>query len=68
MKAPTDLPILYSLRNCPYAMRARLGIFKSQQQVILRDIVLSNKPNEMIVASSKGEVPVLVVSPLLVID
>jgi len=68
MKEPTDLPILYSLRNCPYAMRARLGIYKSKQQVILRDIVLSNKPNEMIMASAKGEVPVLVVSPALIID
>jgi len=68
MKEPTDFPILYSLRNCPYAMRARLGIFKSKQRVIIRDIVLSNKPDEMITASSKGEVPVLVVSPSLVID
>jgi len=68
MKEPTDFPILYSLRNCPYAMRARFGIFKSKQQVILRDIVLSNKPDEMIAASAKGEVPTLVVSPSLVID
>ena len=68
MKEPTDLPILYSLRNCPYAMRARFGIFKSKQQVILRDIVLSNKPDEMIAASPKGEVPTLVVSSSLVID
>jgi len=54
------LPILYSLRNCPYAMRARIAIYKSQQPVILRDIVLSNKPQAMLEASPKGTVPVLV--------
>lgn len=54
------LPILYSLRNCPYAMRARLAIFKSKQQIQLRDVVLSHKPEEMITASPKGTVPILV--------
>ncbi len=54
------LPILYSLRNCPYAMRARLAIFKSQQPVALRDVVLTNKPTEMILASPKATVPILV--------
>jgi len=56
------LPILYSLRNCPYAMRARIAIFKAKQPVMLRDIVLSNKPKEMIVASPKATVPVLVLT------
>jgi len=56
------LPILYSLRNCPYAMRARLAIFKSQQPVALRDVVLTNKPPEMILASAKATVPILVLS------
>lgn len=56
------LPILYSLRNCPYAMRARMAIFKSNQLVLLRDLVLSNKPEEMMEASPKGTVPVLVLS------
>ncbi|MDX2368661.1 MAG: glutathione S-transferase [Colwellia sp.] len=56
------LPILYSLRNCPYAMRARIAIFKAKQTVILRDLVLSNKPKEMIAASPKATVPVLVLT------
>lgn len=56
------LPILYSLRNCPYAMRARIAIYKSQLPIALRDIVLSNKPEEMIVASPKATVPVLVLN------
>lgn len=58
------LPILYSLRNCPYAMRARLAIFKSQQPVALRDVVLTNKPAEMILASPKATVPILVLEEL----
>lgn len=56
------LPVLYSLRNCPYAMRARIAIYKSQRPVELRDLVLKNKPAEMLKASPKGTVPVLVVS------
>lgn len=55
-----ELPILYSLRNCPFAMRARLAIFRSQSPVILRSIVLNDKPAEMLTASPKGTVPVLV--------
>ncbi|MCL1078996.1 glutathione S-transferase [Parashewanella spongiae] len=62
------LPILYSLRNCPYAMRARLALYASGQQVLLRDIVLSNKPAEMLIVSPKGTVPVLVTADKQVID
>ncbi len=62
------LPILYSLRNCPYAMRARIAIFKSKQTILLRDLVLSNKPTEMIAASPKATVPVLVLTDGTVID
>lgn len=62
------LPVLYSLRNCPYAMRARLAIYKSKQVVELRDVVLSNKPPEMIAASAKATVPILVLNLSTVID
>ena len=54
------LPILYSLQNCPYAMRARLAILLAQQTVMLRAIVMQNKPPEMLVLSPKGTVPVLI--------
>lgn len=54
------LPVLYSLRNCPFAMRARMAIYRSQVPVLLRDIVLSDKPPEMLEASPKGTVPVVV--------
>ncbi|WP_089138205.1 glutathione S-transferase [Vibrio rumoiensis] len=56
----SSLPVLYSLRNCPFAMRARLAIYRSQLPVLLRDIVLSDKPAEMLAVSPKGTVPVLV--------
>ncbi|WP_434951856.1 glutathione S-transferase [Shewanella sp. HL-SH4] len=62
------LPVLYSLRNCPYAIRARLAIYASGQQVYLRDLVLSNKPAEMLAVSPKGTVPVLVTLDNAVID
>ena len=68
MNKTNALPILYSLRNCPYAMRARIAIFKSQQTILLRDLVLSNKPEEMLVASPKATVPILVLVNGTVID
>jgi glutathione S-transferase len=54
------LPILYSLQNCPYAMRARLAILLAQQTVELRAIVMQNKPAEFLAMSPKGTVPVLI--------
>ncbi|MGB5444954.1 MAG: glutathione S-transferase [Psychromonas sp.] len=50
---------LYSFRRCPYAMRARLAIAASQQPVKLREIMLKDKPPEMLAISPKGTVPVL---------
>nr|WP_257535310.1 glutathione S-transferase [Marinobacter adhaerens] len=50
---------LYSFRRCPYAMRARLGILFAGIQVELREIVLKNKPAQMLAISPKGTVPVL---------
>ena len=62
------LPILYSFRRCPYAIRARLAIKISNIDVELREVKLSNKPAEMLVSSPKGTVPVLVLSTGAVID
>lgn len=61
-------PVLYSLRNCPYAMRARIAIYYAQQPVILRDVVLTNKPEAMLLASPKGTVPILVLADKQIID
>ena len=63
-----DLPILYSFRRCPYAMRARLALLASGIQVELREVVLRNKPPELLAASPKGTVPVLITPAGLVID
>ncbi len=54
-----ELPVLYSFRRCPYAMRARLAIHVSKQTCLLREIVLRDKPDEMLSVSPKGTVPVL---------
>lgn len=58
----------YSFRRCPYAMRARLALSYSQQKVQLREIILKEKPPEMLQLSSKGTVPVLQLSTGEVID
>ena len=65
---PATLPVLYSLQNCPYAMRARLVLLLAQQKVLLRAISLKDKPAEMLLASPKGTVPVLVINSDEVID
>jgi len=62
------LPILYSFRRCPYAMRARLAIAWSGKQLELREIVLRDKAPEMLEASPKGTVPVLVLPDGQVIE
>ena len=64
----TQLPILYSFRRCPYAIRARLAIKVSSLDVELREVKLSNKPTEMLASSPKGTVPVLVLPNGTVID
>lgn len=63
-----DLPILYSFRRCPYAIRARLAIKVSNIQVEIREVVLAEKPKEMLANSPKGTVPVLVLPDGTVID
>ncbi|WP_316858896.1 glutathione S-transferase [uncultured Cohaesibacter sp.] len=60
MTETRPLPLLYSFRRCPYAMRARMGLFASGVVVELREIVLRNKPAHMLEVSPKGTVPVLV--------
>ena len=53
------LPVLYSFRRCPYAMRARLALAVSDTRYELREVRLSAKPAAMLAASPKGSVPVL---------
>lgn len=67
MSSP-PLPVLYSFRRCPYAMRARLALAASGQHCELREVVLRAKPAELLAASPKGTVPVLVLPDGKVID
>ena len=53
------LPILYSFRRCPYAIRARLAIACAGVAVELREVELRNKPQAMLLISPKATVPVL---------
>jgi glutathione S-transferase len=62
------LPILYSFRRCPYAMRARLALAVSGTVCELREVKLSAKPTAMLAASPKGTVPVLVLRDGTVIE
>lgn len=64
------LGILYSFRRCPYAMRARLAcaLFLPSQSLELREVVLKNKPAELIEISPKATVPVLQLANGKVID
>jgi glutathione S-transferase len=62
------LPILYSFRRCPYAIRARSAVVASGIAVELREIVLRDKPAAMLAASPKGTVPVLILPDGRVID
>lgn len=63
-----SLPILYSFRRCPYAMRARSAIAVSGQACELREVVLKAKPTALLEASPKATVPVLVDTEGHVID
>ncbi len=62
------LPVLYSFRRCPYAMRARLAIAVSGQPVNLREVSLRDKPDDLLWVSAKATVPVLVLASAQVID
>lgn len=62
------VPVLYSFRRCPFAIRARLAIHASRQTVELREVILRNKPEAMLLASPKGTVPILLLSEGRVVD
>ena len=62
------LPVLFSFRRCPYAIRARLALAVSGINYELREVSLKNKPTDMLAASPKGTVPVLVLAGGRVIE
>lgn len=62
------LPVLYSFRRCPYAIRARMALIYSSINVELREVLLRDKPKSMLAASAKGTVPVLLLPDGRVLD
>lgn len=62
------LPILYSFRRCPFAMRARFALLASGTPCELREVLLRDKPAALREASPKATVPVLVDVDGTVID
>jgi glutathione S-transferase len=53
------VPLLYSYRRCPYAMRARMALLMAGVAFDAHEIVLRDKPAAMLALSPKGTVPVL---------
>ncbi|MBD62656.1 MAG: glutathione S-transferase [Gammaproteobacteria bacterium] len=53
------LPILYSFKRCPYAIRARMALILGSKSCQIREVELKNKPDQMLKISPKGTVPVL---------
>ena len=62
------LPRLFSFRRCPYAMRARMALLVSQTEFERIEVKLSATPADLLAASPKGTVPVLVIPGGTVID
>ena len=63
-----NLPILYSYRRCPYAMRARMALKLADIAVEVREISLREKPAHMLQVSPKATVPVLILPDQTVLD
>ena len=55
----SPLPLLYSYRRCPYAMRARMALLQAGVAFRAFEIVLRDKPADLLHLSPKGTVPVL---------
>lgn len=68
MRVVSARPVLYSFRRCPYAMRARMALWVAGIAVELREVKLAAKPPELLAASPKATVPVLVLAEGSVID
>ena len=55
-------PILYSFRRCPYAMRARMSIVRTNHICEHREVILRDRPEHMMQISPKGTVPVMLLA------
>lgn len=62
------MPILYSFRRCPFAIRARMTLAYAGVDLEIREVLLKDKPKSMLLASPKATVPVLVLADGTTID
>ena len=62
------MPVLYSYRRCPYAMRARMALKYAGVSVEIREVSLRDKPAHLLQISPKGTVPVLQLADGSVLD
>jgi len=52
-------PILYSFRRCPYCMRAHMALKQTGIKIELREVKLSDMPEEALSISPEATVPIL---------
>lgn len=64
----TSRPILYTFRRCPYAIRSQMALAYAKIDTYQVEVDLKNKPIEMVNASAKATVPVLILENETVID
>ena len=58
--SPMNMPLLYTYRRCPFAMRARMALLVADVAFDAFEISLRDKPPDMLALSPKGTVPVTV--------
>ncbi|TYL49483.1 glutathione S-transferase [Marinomonas sp. IMCC 4694] len=54
------MPILYSFRRCPYAIRARYTLAVLKVPVYLREVALKSKPAALLALGGRSSVPQLI--------
>lgn len=62
------LPLLYTFRRCPYAMRARMALLQAGREFEAVEVSLRDKPASLLALSPKATVPVLQLPDGRVID
>ena len=53
------IPVLYSFRRCPYAIRARLAIYSAGIELEIREVLLRDKAPKFLEVSKSKTVPCL---------
>ena len=59
------LPILYTFRRCPYAIRARMTLVYAGIDFEVREVLLRDKPASLVAVSPKGTVPVMCIDSVV---